>query len=209
MAARTYIQRHRGQYRNEGYDICATDACQVYLGAGTEDALASQAVLETRGVIATYDDKPINALYSSTCGGRTENAENIFDEKVPYLVSTSCDYKHPEALPFSSSRSFPDWTSGGSCGRRRCQFLRRAAFHGPAESRRAAVEGAHRPGLVHSASVLPVGRDDVRCVVRHRAGDPASCRVPPHGGASLSAHRQEGRVRMAAGSPGLLGRPAA
>jgi peptidoglycan hydrolase-like amidase len=109
VAARTYIQRHRGQYRNEGYDICATDACQVYLGAGTEDALASQAVLETRGVIATYDDKPINALYSSTCGGRTENAENIFDEKVPYLVSTSCDYKHPETLPFSSSRSFSDW----------------------------------------------------------------------------------------------------
>jgi stage II sporulation protein D len=60
-------------------------------------------------VIATYDDKPINALYSSTCGGRTESAENIFGEKVPYLVSTSCEYKHPEPLPFSSSRSFPDW----------------------------------------------------------------------------------------------------
>jgi peptidoglycan hydrolase-like amidase len=109
VAARTYIERNRGQYGNEGYDICATDACQVYLGAGTEDALASQAVMETRGVIATYDGKPINALYSSTCGGRTENAENVFGEKVPYLVSTSCEYKHPEPLPFSSSRSFPDW----------------------------------------------------------------------------------------------------
>ena len=109
VAARTYMQRNRGQYRNEGYDICATDACQMYLGAGTEDALASRAVMETRGVIATYDDKPINALYSSTCGGRTESAENIFDEKVPYLVSTSCEYKHPAPLPFSSSRSFMDW----------------------------------------------------------------------------------------------------
>ncbi len=109
VAARTYVQRNRGQYRNEGYDICATDACQVYLGAGTEDALASRAVMETRGVIATYDGKPINALYSSTCGGRTESAENIFDEKVPYLVSTSCEYKHPAPLPFSSSRSFTDW----------------------------------------------------------------------------------------------------
>jgi peptidoglycan hydrolase-like amidase len=109
VAARTYIQRNRGQYRNEGYDICATDACQVYLGAETEDASASQAVIDTRGVIATYDDKPINALYSSTCGGRTESAENIFGEKVPYLVSTSCEYKHPEPLPFSSSRSFLDW----------------------------------------------------------------------------------------------------
>ena len=109
VAARTYIQRHRGQDKDEGYDICATDACQVYLGAGSEDALASQAVMDTRGMIATYDDQPINALYSSTCGGRTESAENIFDEKVPYLVSTSCEYKHPEPLPFSSSRSFLDW----------------------------------------------------------------------------------------------------
>jgi stage II sporulation protein D len=109
VAARTYVQRNRGQYKNEGYDICATDACQVYLGAGTEDGLASRAVMETRGVIATYDGKPINALYSSTCGGRTESAENIFDEKVPYLVSTSCEYKHPAPLPFASSRSFIDW----------------------------------------------------------------------------------------------------
>ena len=109
VAARTYVQRNLGQSRREGYDICATDACQVYLGAGTEDPLASRAVLETRGAVATYQGKPINALYSSTCGGRTENAENIFDEKVPYLVSTNCEYKHPEPLAFSSSRSFPDW----------------------------------------------------------------------------------------------------
>src|SRR5438093_7620365 len=109
VAARTYVLRNMGQYKSEGYDICATDACQVYFGAGTEDPLASRAVTETHAVIATYDDKPINALYSSTCGGRTENAENIFDEKVPYLVSTICEYKHPEPLPFSSSRSFPDW----------------------------------------------------------------------------------------------------
>jgi len=109
VAARTYVARNMGQSRNEGYDICATDACQVYFGAGSEDALASQAVTETRGVIATYDGKPINALYSSTCGGRTESAENIFDEKYPYLVSVMCEYKHPEPLPFTTSRSFPDW----------------------------------------------------------------------------------------------------
>jgi peptidoglycan hydrolase-like amidase len=109
VAARTYIQRNMGQYKNEGYDICATDACQVYFGAGTEDPLASQAVKETRGMIATYNDRPINALYSSTCGGRTENAENIFDEKLPYLVSVACEYKHPEPLPFASSRAIPDW----------------------------------------------------------------------------------------------------
>jgi stage II sporulation protein D len=112
VAARTYIVRNMGQYRNEGYDICDTDACQVYFGAGTEDPLASQAITETRGMIAVYDGRPINALYSSTCGGRTENAENIFDEKMPYLVSTICEYNHPQPLRFSSTRTVPDWKDG-------------------------------------------------------------------------------------------------
>ena len=109
VAARTYVVRNMGQSKNEGYDICATDACQVYMGQGSELPLSTQAVTETRGVIATYKDQPINALYSSTCGGRTEDAENIFDEKFPYLVSTICEYKHPVPLAFSTSRSFPDW----------------------------------------------------------------------------------------------------
>ena len=109
IAARTYVVRNMGQSKKEGYDICSSDACQVYMGRESEQPLSSQAVMETRGVIATYKDQPINALYSSTCGGRTEDAENIFDEKFPYLVSTICEYKHPEPLPFSTSRSFPDW----------------------------------------------------------------------------------------------------
>jgi stage II sporulation protein D len=111
VAARTYIQRNLGQYKNEGYDICATDACQVYFGALTEDSLATQAIGETRGIVATYGGRPINALYSSTCGGRTEDAEHIFSERVPYLVSTTCEYKHPQ-MTFATSRALPDWKDG-------------------------------------------------------------------------------------------------
>lgn len=111
VAARTYIQRNLGQYKKEGYDICATDACQVYFGVLTEDPLASQAVIETRGVVATYEGKPISALYSSTCGGRTEDAEHIFTEKLPYLVSVTCEYKHPE-MRFATSRAVRDWKDG-------------------------------------------------------------------------------------------------
>jgi peptidoglycan hydrolase-like amidase len=112
VAARTYVVRNMGQYKNEGFDICASDSCQVYMGHGAEQSLSTQAVTETSGVIATYKDRPINALYSSTCGGRTEDAENIFGDKVPYLVSTICEYKHPEPLAFSTTRSFPDWKDG-------------------------------------------------------------------------------------------------
>jgi stage II sporulation protein D len=109
VAARTYAIKNMGQYRREGYDICDTDACQVYQGAGTEDPLTTQAVEETRGMIAVYNNQPINAFYTSTCGGRTESAENIFGEKAPYLVSTFCEYKHPEPKPFASTRVVSDF----------------------------------------------------------------------------------------------------
>ena len=130
VAARTYIQRNLGQFKDEGYDVCATDACQVYFGARTEDPLATQAVTDTRGVIATYDGKPINALYSSTCGGRTEDAQNIFQEKVPYLVSTLCEYKHPRPLPFASSRSTANWKSAVLAVARVATFADAARFMG-------------------------------------------------------------------------------
>ena len=110
--------------------MCATDACQVYFGALTEDALATRAVVETRGVVATYAGQPINALYSSTCGGRTEDAEHIFTEKVPYLVSTSCEYKHPRPLPFAVSRSISNWKDGVLTVARVSTFAEAARFMG-------------------------------------------------------------------------------
>jgi len=130
VAARTYIERNMGQFKDEGYDVCATDACQVYFGARTEDPLATQAVTDTRGVVAIYDGKPINALYSSTCGGRTEDAQNIFQEKVPYLVSTLCEYKHPKPLPFASSRSMANWKTGVLAVARVASFADAARFMG-------------------------------------------------------------------------------
>jgi stage II sporulation protein D len=109
VAARTYIVRNLGQFRRDGFDICNTDACQVYFGAGTEHPLSDQAVKETRGVIGVYAGRPINALYSSTCGGRTEAAENIFEEKTPYLSSTVCEFKHPEPRAFTAGQFVEDY----------------------------------------------------------------------------------------------------
>jgi stage II sporulation protein D len=40
--------------------------------------------------VATFQGEAINALYTSTCGGRTEDVENIFNEPVPYLRGREC-----------------------------------------------------------------------------------------------------------------------
>lgn len=98
IAARTYALRNRGQFLSQGFDILPTTRSQVYRGLASEHPLSSRAVEETRGLIATYDGEPINALYTSTCGGRTEDVENIFNQPVPYLRGHECGTEGPTAL---------------------------------------------------------------------------------------------------------------
>lgn len=90
IAARTYALKNRGQFMSQGFDVLPTTRSQVYRGLTSENPLSTRAVDETRGIIATYAGEPINALYTSTCGGRTEDAENIFNEAVPYLRGREC-----------------------------------------------------------------------------------------------------------------------
>src|SRR5256714_6381257 len=85
IAARTYALKNRGQFMSQGFDLLPTTRSQVYRGLTSENPLSSKAVEETRGLIATYQGEPINALYTSTCGGRTEESENIFKETISYF----------------------------------------------------------------------------------------------------------------------------
>jgi stage II sporulation protein D len=90
IAARTYALRNRGQFISQGFDLLPTTRSQVYRGLASENSLSTRAVDETRGLVASYNGEPINALYTSTCGGRTENSENIFNDAVPYLRGHEC-----------------------------------------------------------------------------------------------------------------------
>jgi peptidoglycan hydrolase-like amidase len=101
IAVRTYALRNRGQFMSQGFDLLPTTRSQVYRGLSSEHPLSTRAVDETRGLIATYNGEPINALYTSTCGGRTEDAGNIFDQAVPYLRGHECGVEGPAAFaPF-------------------------------------------------------------------------------------------------------------
>jgi stage II sporulation protein D len=91
VAARTYAWKHRGQFEDEGFDMCATPRCQVYHGKEVEHPLSDRAVHATRGQILTWEGEPISALYTATCGGHTENAFEIFpEEAAPYLSAVPC-----------------------------------------------------------------------------------------------------------------------
>lgn len=91
VAARTYTLRNMGEFAREGYDICATPRCQVYGGMTVEHPLSDQAVAETAGQVLLYKGELVNALYSSTCGGHTEDVNVMFPlQQEPYLKAVPC-----------------------------------------------------------------------------------------------------------------------
>jgi peptidoglycan hydrolase-like amidase len=98
VAARTYALKNIGAFKSLGFDLVNTPRSQLYVGMAAEHPLSTRAVEETKGVVVRYKGELINALYTSTCGGRTEDAENIFSGRpVPYLKGVDCSYeKQPE-----------------------------------------------------------------------------------------------------------------
>jgi stage II sporulation protein D len=91
VAARTYALKNMNQFDRYGYDLINTPRSQLYVGMASENSLSTQAVDETKGQVLRYRGELINALYTSTCGGRTEDAEKVFSGRpVPYLKSVEC-----------------------------------------------------------------------------------------------------------------------
>lgn len=92
VIARTYALYQINSKNNTNYELTSSVLHQVYKGT-TIDARISYAVTNTEGEVLVYDGKIIESLYHSTCGGRTENPEEVFGENYPYLksVESNCE----------------------------------------------------------------------------------------------------------------------
>lgn len=90
VVSRTYAVRNQGKRRALGFDLYASVADQVYGGVGVESAMGWEAVRGTRAQILTWQGRPIDAFFYSTCGGRTESGVAVFQlAGDPYLKSVS------------------------------------------------------------------------------------------------------------------------
>ena len=85
VAARTYAMTKLGAHSGSGYQLCDTTACQVYKGYSNEADATTAAVQATAGEVACYNGSPIEAVFSASTGGYTENSENVWNTVVPYL----------------------------------------------------------------------------------------------------------------------------
>ena len=85
VAARSYTLTRMRVHRDLGYDVCDGVNCQVYLGSNQERDSVKEAIDETGGKVALYNGQPINAVFFSSSGGSTDDAENVWSNAVPYL----------------------------------------------------------------------------------------------------------------------------
>ena len=108
VAARSYVLVQIMKNKNNDYDVVNTVDNQVYL---TDDTLKEKwkedyvlkinkikkAVNDTRGEYLSYNNEVAETLFFSTSVGKTENSEDVFTSKVPYLriVSSSWDESSP------------------------------------------------------------------------------------------------------------------
>ncbi|HEY4133210.1 MAG TPA: SpoIID/LytB domain-containing protein [Gemmatimonadaceae bacterium] len=90
VAARSYAYIHLTTEPSRIYDVTGGTLDQVYGGVQAETPVASEAVESTHALVVKYAGRVVNAPYSSTCGGITAGASEVWrSNDEPYLQSVS------------------------------------------------------------------------------------------------------------------------
>lgn len=86
IIARTYALRNLRRFATDNYELCADVHCQVYKGLTGTVPMTDKAIAETKGLVLTYNNELIDALYSSTTGGVTAPFSDVWNgSERPYL----------------------------------------------------------------------------------------------------------------------------
>lgn len=122
MAARTYIVRRLLSGNRDGVpgnQAIVTDQVthQAYRSLAQMDTLREtdpegfrkvhRAVERTRNIVLTYKDEPIDALFFSSSNGYTENSEEVFASKLPYLRTVSSPWEEESRHPAEETMTMP------------------------------------------------------------------------------------------------------
>lgn len=86
---------------HEDFDVCADDHCQRYQGlTRLHSNRALNAVIETCGVVLTYNGEICDTRYSKSCGGITEEFQNVWEDiSYPYLKTVYDSESQNQAFP--------------------------------------------------------------------------------------------------------------
>jgi len=100
VAARSEVLAKIGvKHPNDPFDLCAHVHCQAYSGCTHYDPRASKAVADTRGYVIMLDGQVAEAVYSSCCGGHTEDKLNVWNPPEAPHLKGGWDADAKEVMP--------------------------------------------------------------------------------------------------------------
>lgn len=117
VAARSYALVRIMQNKGKEYDVVDTVSNQVYLDENTlkekwKETYTEKmnkirnAIFETKSEYLDYNGQIVEAFFFSTSTGKTENVEEVFSEKLPYLRSVDSSFDAEVSPVFESSVSY-------------------------------------------------------------------------------------------------------
>jgi stage II sporulation protein D len=111
LVARTYALKRIEMHaqtpnpKHPGLDLCTDSThCQAWISEKEQQQKwgmlkfpiyqrkIKAAVAATQNQIITYNGSLIDPVYHSACGGKTENSEDVWAQKIPYLRSVVCTW---------------------------------------------------------------------------------------------------------------------
>jgi len=92
VAARSFAVHHMRKAAAADFDVIAP-AHQLYGGVAAEDPRTTKAVLDTEGEVLWYNGGVLCTFFHTTCGGRTEEASNIFPNVTAYPPAVLSPYE--------------------------------------------------------------------------------------------------------------------
>lgn len=88
ILARTYALRNLRRFAVDNYELCADVNCQVYKGLTEVYPETDRAIAQTAGLVLTYQNELVDALYSAASGGVTARFGDAWHgAERPYLQS--------------------------------------------------------------------------------------------------------------------------
>lgn len=96
VVTRSYFVAGKGRHHN--FDFCDLTHCQSLRDPPASESPASAASFATRGLVIAFEEKPVAAMFTRSCGGHTRTPAElgIASSVYPYF-SVRCDYcyEHP------------------------------------------------------------------------------------------------------------------
>ena len=110
IAARSWLMASEEQkHKDLGIDACNDDCCQRYQGIKNISAKAKSAALNTRGKFVIYNNKICDTRYSKSCGGISENNENVWGNSPKEYLRAIFDSRDGNIPDFSNEEQLNKW----------------------------------------------------------------------------------------------------